>query len=368
VVVGGRQSGTTRRLGAIAGQGGQPVFMVESDDELDLSRLAGLDEVGVSAGASTPNWMINQVVRRLEGLRGPSEARLGYWLRRTVRFLVRSQVVVAVGAGAMVLAGGLMQGFVTPWPLAAAAFCYFFAMHVMNNFLDREAQQYNDPDKVRFMAAHRSFLVSFAVLAAAAAPVFNVLVGWPLAMVTALMVGAGLLYTAPLVPARWRGRLGFASLKDLPGSKTVSASMAWGIMAVLLPAWAVGQLHPLATPLAYLFAVCLALVRYTIFDILDAQGDLIVGKETIPLVLGLARAERLMSWLLSASALMLLAAVALGPAPLWSLGLLLPVAWLWTMRLIYGRDRATGGSLLEALVDAGFWLAGLVALTVALGP
>jgi 4-hydroxy-3-methylbut-2-enyl diphosphate reductase len=39
--------------------------LIETDSEIDPSELIGVNRVGVTAGASTPNWLIDQVVKRL---------------------------------------------------------------------------------------------------------------------------------------------------------------------------------------------------------------------------------------------------------------------------------------------------------------
>ncbi len=68
VVVGGRESGNTRRLVQVAEQAGIPCHHVEIADELPLDQLRGLNAIGITAGASTPKNVIQAVVRRLETL------------------------------------------------------------------------------------------------------------------------------------------------------------------------------------------------------------------------------------------------------------------------------------------------------------
>ncbi|WP_045223056.1 4-hydroxy-3-methylbut-2-enyl diphosphate reductase [Desulfonatronum thioautotrophicum] len=68
IVVGGRESGNTRRLVQVAEMAGIPCFHVEVADELPLARLRGLDRIGITAGASTPKTVIQEVVQRLETL------------------------------------------------------------------------------------------------------------------------------------------------------------------------------------------------------------------------------------------------------------------------------------------------------------
>ena len=65
IVVGGFNSGNTRRLAQIGQRAGKPTFHVETENELDMDTLKGFSTVGVTAGASTPDWMIQRVVDRI---------------------------------------------------------------------------------------------------------------------------------------------------------------------------------------------------------------------------------------------------------------------------------------------------------------
>lgn len=68
IVIGGKNSANTRRLAEIASALGLPAYHVETAAELPLEALRQLSRVGVTAGASTPAWIIEQVVGILEGL------------------------------------------------------------------------------------------------------------------------------------------------------------------------------------------------------------------------------------------------------------------------------------------------------------
>jgi len=68
VVVGGYNSGNTRRLAQVVSERGTPCVHVETADELDLDQLAAYDRIGVTAGASTPHHLIHEVLCALETL------------------------------------------------------------------------------------------------------------------------------------------------------------------------------------------------------------------------------------------------------------------------------------------------------------
>lgn len=66
VVVGGRNSSNTNRLAEISRESGAPTFFIETDEELNPDDFAGAKKIGVTAGASTPSFMIDRVVARLK--------------------------------------------------------------------------------------------------------------------------------------------------------------------------------------------------------------------------------------------------------------------------------------------------------------
>jgi (E)-4-hydroxy-3-methyl-but-2-enyl pyrophosphate reductase len=67
IVVGGRQSANTARLREICAEQGVPAYHVETHEEIDEAWLEGKEVIGVTAGASTPDWLIEDVVRHLNG-------------------------------------------------------------------------------------------------------------------------------------------------------------------------------------------------------------------------------------------------------------------------------------------------------------
>jgi 4-hydroxy-3-methylbut-2-enyl diphosphate reductase len=68
VVVGGRESANTRHLAVVARDCGVETYHIETADEIKSEWLEGHETVGVTAGASTPDFVIDQVVQRLEQL------------------------------------------------------------------------------------------------------------------------------------------------------------------------------------------------------------------------------------------------------------------------------------------------------------
>ena len=65
-IIGGRHSSNSRKLLAVCEEQCTKSFLIETEDEIDPHDLEGVEKVGLTAGASTPNWLIEKIVKHLE--------------------------------------------------------------------------------------------------------------------------------------------------------------------------------------------------------------------------------------------------------------------------------------------------------------
>jgi len=70
LVVGGRGSSNTTRLAEIGRARNLPTYHIETAGEISPLWFDGVDTVGVVSGASTPDWIISEVLLRLQDLGG----------------------------------------------------------------------------------------------------------------------------------------------------------------------------------------------------------------------------------------------------------------------------------------------------------
>jgi 4-hydroxy-3-methylbut-2-enyl diphosphate reductase len=68
IVVGGKNSANTKRLVTLVMEKGVPAFHVETEKELKKDWFSGVSKAGVTGGASTPNWMIQRVIKGIRKL------------------------------------------------------------------------------------------------------------------------------------------------------------------------------------------------------------------------------------------------------------------------------------------------------------
>lgn len=69
-VIGGRHSSNSIKLVGVCKENCDKSFLIETEDEISADDLSGVQTVGVTAGASTPEWLIKKVVARLEEIGG----------------------------------------------------------------------------------------------------------------------------------------------------------------------------------------------------------------------------------------------------------------------------------------------------------
>ncbi len=69
-IIGGRHSSNSRKLLAVCQEQCAKSFLIETGDEINAKDLRGAERVGVTAGASTPNWLIEKIIKQLEEIGG----------------------------------------------------------------------------------------------------------------------------------------------------------------------------------------------------------------------------------------------------------------------------------------------------------
>jgi 4-hydroxy-3-methylbut-2-enyl diphosphate reductase len=362
IVVGGRNSGNTKRMVDIARQSGKPAFHVESEADLtaiDLEALSSARQIGITAGASTPNWVIKKVYRALEALLFKRKQGWRRLLFEVQRVILLTNIYVSIGAGALCYACNKLQGIHQTFPYILISMLYVQSMHILNHLTDTRADQFNDPDRANFYNNHKALLAILAVLAGGTGLIIAYSIGIFPFMALLVMSLMGLSYNLRVVP-EWPSTIKYRRLRDLPGSKTLLIAIAWGIVTAVLPPLSKFGTINWINVLVALWAIGIVFVRTAFFDILDMQGDRLVGKETIPILLGEKRSMRMLKIIL----ILLTATLVVSSIFQWtsSLGFALILCPIFISIIIFGYERGLmfPGIRLEFLLETQFLLAGVI--------
>ena len=362
VVVGGRHSGNTKRLAEIAAATGIPTFHIETEEELDRERLQDLRIVGVTAGASTPHWLLRRVVHELESIQPRGVRPLARSFEHYLRFFLQSNLYVAGGAGCLSYAAAVLQGIKPRLADFFITFFYVFAMHVLNRYADK-ASRFNYPSRAALYERYKFGFFLTSVSGVIAALIIANAQSQSIFFALLAMTGLGLLYSVRIFPERWLRVVRVAKLKDIPASKTIFIAGGWSVVATMMPNLREGFHLGLQTFFALIVVFVLVFVRSALFDVVDIQGDRLVGEESLPIIIGEKRTKRLLIYLVIGLAISLMVAPLLGLATDFSYMMLITCVYMGFYLLVHRRELLRPGSLrFESLVENSFYLSGGLAV------
>jgi 4-hydroxy-3-methylbut-2-en-1-yl diphosphate reductase len=67
LVIGSDNSSNSNRLAEVAREQGTPAYLIDDEDEVDLTWLDGADVIGLTSGASAPEWLVERMLAFLAG-------------------------------------------------------------------------------------------------------------------------------------------------------------------------------------------------------------------------------------------------------------------------------------------------------------
>ncbi|MDR1051654.1 MAG: 4-hydroxy-3-methylbut-2-enyl diphosphate reductase [Deltaproteobacteria bacterium] len=369
VVVGGRDSGNTRRLYEIGKKAGLPTLAVEGPGEIDPAFVAGLSSVGLVAGASTPLWQIRAVHQKLAELARSGGRTPQDFLARFLRALVLSNIYIGLGAGCLAFALADILGYRQPGFYFSLFFFFVQANHLLNAFLDRSSARNNDPDRAAFLAKYRKVLVVCGIFSYLMS-LFAAALAGPLVLCLLLFSTlCRVAYNFPLPRIPFAG-IPARSLSDLPLAKTLAVGCGWAATLTLsLPlasppvlAWDVGGLKITMAACGCVFLNLLCRTLLTDFE--DSLGDKLFGTRTSVTLLGPQKATKLVSSLLALWALYLifLKIFVVPASPILLLLIPGPLLNALALRRLVKDSVVMGGYKFDLALDGQFFLTWLLAL------
>jgi 4-hydroxybenzoate polyprenyltransferase len=356
-IVGGRNSANTKRLVRISELEGKPTFHIETADELDEIPTSTYDNIGISAGASTPNWIIDRVVDSITDHQSEKEKKVkkifNFWI-----FTVKTDIYSAMGAGCLSLSSMLLQRLDINILNILITSLYVYAMHTLNRLIDRKAstiigsfreESYRKHEKAYIAAAIGCMLLSLTSSFIASINAFILLF---------LISALGALYNTKILPADWR----FKSFKDLPGSKNIFVAIAWAAVVAVIPQIETDLTVTPGMITAFLFTFGIVFVRSAISDILVIQSDRLIGRETIPVLIGKKLTQILLKVILTLLLILLSISYPLGWTSSLSFALLICIFFMWIYFNLYDRRAQFSGAVQEGILETSYILAGLSSL------
>ena len=329
IVVGGRHSANTARLAKLCGELCPKVIHVENAHEIPREDILPPRKIFITAGASTPNWVIEEVAARVKNFRKAGFtpwALLGYaW-----DFIVRGAVYASAAAACLAYVCAKLQGVKTDGLLFLLSGLFVFTLTFINRDLINK--------KARAITGAAAFAATLGV-----AVFYNIYVWLP--VLVFMVVG------------------GFYSLRHklqlfthLPGNRDVFTALGWGFACVYIPAAAQGVVFGKAAALAWAYGFLLVFIRSVILNITTEYKDIMLGKESFYKAFGIKITKAAITLIIIALTAVLIKLLLMGWKPRLVAMLLLGHVYTVCSAVYFYSKKVPRSVLSETALDGQFYL------------
>jgi len=364
VVVGGFHSANTLRLAQIAHEAGSKVIHIETQDELDLSVFDNISSIGVTAGASTPSWLIESVVKKIDHYKNVRENKKTFILKRFLSALVASNFFGAIGITSLAYTSFYHTGIQHLYAFSFIVFFYIYSMHILNRLFDEDAHARSDPANKLFLLENRRFLMISSFIAVFIATGITLTINLSTFFTFILITSLGVSYSFAMLPIK-SGKRNRVAVKHIPGFKGFAEGTAIIILSILAyTASGFAIFTSLAVTLNMLLVFVCIFFRTIFLENIQIRRDMMIGVSAIPILLGEKQTGQLLRGLLILLFLtVIIAAITLCPHFYYYF---IPVTGLTLCFTFYVKYPKLTSINFELLLDFSFILLGLLTFGVSL--
>ncbi|MBN1754597.1 4-hydroxy-3-methylbut-2-enyl diphosphate reductase [bacterium] len=360
IIVGGKNSANTKRLFEIAKGTGKPSYWVETAEELKNIDFANYRSVGVTAGASTPNWIMSKVVEKLEII---NEPHLSFFKIPVVKFLgyfmLQSNLFKAGGVACLTFLSLVMINQRINASIVALSFFYALEMFILYNTYDWQGNALGDPHRLHFFKEFKVPLLITMVVSAILTILLASLNGLLILILVILAILGGIVLSSPRLTQRIFQLLAILPSEKITTSKDITTAVGYAYISVFIPiVWSRPRLEYWIIPLVFLGSI--SLIRAILFSFKDFDSDMILKRKSIPIIIGYFKTNIILGILFVLSILTIVLGVAFRFLE-WSylLLILLPVYYL-LYAIYYNVIRITKTTYAELAIDSGLYLAAIL--------
>jgi 4-hydroxy-3-methylbut-2-enyl diphosphate reductase len=360
IVVGGRGSANTNRLVQISEKRGTPTFLVETEQELDLKKLEDYGVIGVTAGASTPNWLLQRVVDKVQNYQGKKNKKIQSFTEKAITILIGSFMYIGIGAASFSYSSSVLLGINPRIKFCAIATLFLFSMYVLNYFANKEAAALSEPSRAKLYEKHQGLFVVLGIVATILSSVLAFTVSIEVFFCIFFASLFGIAYRVSIIPKKFSGIVRYRSLAQIPGSKEMFISIAWAVSTGLIPFLGSPASSLSSLPVVLAFTFSMVFIRTVLLDVRDVHGDRIIGKETIPIAIGQHSTKAILVVMSILLTILLIISPMNGWTSEFSYYLLPCVAYACGYLYLYHKRLIPTGLACESITDFNFILAGIM--------
>ena len=341
IVVGGKHSANTARLALLCKELAPAVLHIETEAELTPQQVLAPKRIFITAGASTPNWVIDQVAQWVRQTRANRGFAFMGMLQRLWAKGVSYSLYTAFAAMALTYVCMKLEGLHAQIKPLLFSWLFVFSLTTVNRAFEDKARPAGQLSALTgFIAAGLGLWVAWRM-------------GGQVFALAAAFMAAGLLY-----PFRHFLK---SKMLSLPGTKDFFTALGWGFSCAFLPAFANGMMLRKALYLAIFYAVLLVFMRSVTLGFTSANKDLMIGKESFYKAFGFGKTKLAVAGLLILLTAVLVTLLLITWKPALVGMLLLGNFYTIFVVIYYYSHPASRGVKEETLIDGQFFVLWLLA-------
>ncbi|MGB2578847.1 4-hydroxy-3-methylbut-2-enyl diphosphate reductase [Elusimicrobium simillimum] len=335
IVVGGKNSANTARLALLCSELAPKVLHVETQKDLEGEDIISPKKIFITAGASTPNWVIDKVTAAVKDARRKRSV-VGI-LGTLWAFVINSSLYTAFAALALTYVCMKLQGVRFNPALLALSWLFVFSLTVINRGVSKGKE------------VEKRMPVIIGVAAGVAAMSIAFTLSMPIFWATLFFWFSGIVYP-------FRYMLQVKRFTSIPATKDIFTALGWAFVCAYLPAVVHGIAFTKANYLAVFYAAMLVFMRSVILGIGAAHKDIMIGRESFYKAFGLNITRIAITAVIVIVNGVLISLIAMGWKVKLVSMLLLSNVYIICIAVYYYRQRKPRNVMEETLVDGQFFI------------
>ncbi len=268
IVVGGRNSANTQRLFKICSKLTKEAIHIEKDDELPSDALNNKRNIFITAGASTPHWMIEKVLEKARDLSKKEKSFLTEKLTFLGKLFVTGSLYTAISAMDLTYICMNLESVKIDTRLIILSGLFVASLHIIHRMAEKGAVVPDRAQRFLFIRFKNSVKL-IGILFGIASIIISTFFGIKIFILTALLWLVGIFYP-------YKALTGLNKFSNFPASKDIVTALGWTFVCAGLPAIAGGTIAYKSTQLALLFALLLVFMLSVLLGISNVNNDMIV--------------------------------------------------------------------------------------------
>ncbi|HHT18785.1 MAG: UbiA family prenyltransferase [Euryarchaeota archaeon] len=190
------------------------------------------------------------------------------------------------------------------YPLLFTTFLVIYSVYGLNKITDIKEDQLNNPERTSFILKYKPLFKYSAGLTYFLAVLIGCFYGWKVLLIILFPLLAGIMYSKKLHP-------NIPRLKNIFPVKSIIVALSWTVGNTFLPI-VNGKTSFQVMLFIFYFFFIKSFINTVLFDLIDYQGDKVIGVQTIPVVVGPERTILLLLFLNSTMSILILICVSYG--------------------------------------------------------